>query len=143
MRGLINDTDTLSKVLVEVITYYEGMYGRFFVLVCLGIGCTVWSAFAPGSADHAPKCDLFSSVDSYDPFFKMDSNFPNFRRVCFVEKNDVTESVASAFVNEHPFAEIEIPASGNALKAVGLGLMVAFFLAVGKVPNVSGNNVQL
>lgn len=142
LRGFVNDK--LSKVLVEVITYYKGMYGRFFVLVCLGVGCTVWYAFAPGSADHAPASDIFSSVDSYDPFFKMDSNIPNFRRVCFVERNDVTESVASAFVNEHPFAEIEIPASGHALKAVGLGLMVAFFLAVGIVPNVSGyNNVQL
>lgn len=44
----------------------------------------------------------------------------------------------SALKNEHPFAEITIPASGNVLKSVGLGVMVAFFLAVGLVPNLSG-----
>ena len=49
----------------------------------------------------------------------------------------------SAFGNEQPFAEITIPSSGPVLKAVGLGVMVAFFLAVGLVPDVSGINVQL
>lgn len=32
LRGLVNENS--SKVLVEVITFYEGMYGRFLVLVC-------------------------------------------------------------------------------------------------------------
>jgi hypothetical protein len=45
---------------------------------------------------------------------------------------------------EHPFAEIKIPASGPVLKAAGIGIMVAFFLAVGLVPNASGSiNIQL
>lgn len=39
--------------------------------------------------------------------------------------------------SELPFAEITIPATGPVLKAVGLGVMVAFFLAVGLVPNPS------
>lgn len=72
----------------------------------------------------------------------MDYHLPNFRKVSFVERQpDLTESVVSAFANESPFAEIEIPASGNVLKAVSLGLMLAFFLAVGLVPNVSAFNV--
>jgi len=142
LRGLV--TDGLTKILVEVITHYDGRYGRFLVLVCLGIGCTVWYAFVPGSSLHAPDSSLFAPFDLYDPFFNMEYSAPGFRRVCFVERNDVSASVVSALGNEHPFAEITIPASGNVLKAVGLGVMVAFFLAVGLVPNVSGAiNVQL
>lgn len=142
LRGLV--TDGFTKILVEVITYYDGRYGRFLVQVCLGIGCTVWYAFAPGSALHAPDCSLFAPFDSYDPFFNMEYYAPGFRRVGFVERNDVSASVVSALGNELPFAEITIPASGHVLKAVGLGVMVAFFLAVGLVPNVSGSiNVQL
>lgn len=141
LRGLVNERFT--KILVEVITHYDGMYGRFLVLVSLGIGCTVWYAFAPGSADHSPDSSLFAPFDSYEPFLNKNYNAPNFSRVGFVERNDVSvsASVMSAMENEHPFAEITIPASGNVLKAVGLGVMVAFFLAIGIVPNDSG--VQL
>jgi hypothetical protein len=50
----------------------------------------------------------------------------------------------SAMCTEQPFAEITIPASGIVLKGVGLGLMLALFLAVGIVPNYSGEiNVLL
>jgi hypothetical protein len=135
LRGLVNNG--FNKILVEVITYTDGMYGRFLVLVSLGIGCTVWYAFAPGSALHVPESCLFAPLDSYDPFFNMDYCAPDFSRVGFVERNDVSASVVSALENEPPFAEITIPASGHVLKAVGLGVMVAFFLAVGLVPNYS------
>lgn len=138
LRGLVNERYT--KILVEVVTYLDGRYGRFLVLVCLGIGCTVWYSFVHGSPHHAPEG--FAPLDSYDPFFNMDHYAPGLRRVGFVERNDVSASVESALVNELPFAEITIPASGPVLKAVGLGVMVAFFLAVGIVPNVS-NNVQI
>lgn len=40
--------------------------------------------------------------------------------------------------NEVPFAEIEIPATGLVLKAVGLGVMVAFLLAIGLVSSREG-----
>jgi len=40
------------------------------------------------------------------------------RRATFVERNDVSESVVSAFENDLPFAEITIPASGNVIKAL-------------------------
>lgn len=133
LRGLLNDQ--LTKILVEVITYYNGRYGRFLVLVCLGIGCTVWYGFAPGVAHQPPEGNLFAPLESYASFFNMDYYEPSLHRVYFLERNDVTPSVELAMGNEHPFSEIRIPASGPVLTAVGLGVMVAFFLAVGIVPN--------
>lgn len=139
LRGLVADGQhSITKVLVEVITHYEGMYGRFLVLVTLGLCCTVWYTFAPGSCLDAPNSGLFGHLEAYDAFLNMDSHVPGFSRVVFVERNDVSETVVSALRNDLPFAEITIPASGNVLKAVGLGVMVAFLLAVGLVPNVTG-----
>ena len=135
LRCLVNEMAT--KTLVEVISYSNGIYGRFLVLVCLGVGCTVWYTFAPGSCDHAPKVSAFAPFDSYDPFFSMEYYAPGFNRISFVESRDVSASVESAMKNEHPFAGITIPASGPALKAVGLGLMIVIFLAVGIVPDSS------
>lgn len=49
-----------------------------------------------------------------------------------MESLDVSASVESALRDENnPFSGITIPANGPVLKAVGLGLMVAIFLAVG------------
>lgn len=141
MRGAFVDNEGLTKVLVEVLTFYEGMYGRFLVLVTLGLGCSVWYNFAPGTYS-VPPSDWLTPIECYDPFFNMEYNSPLFRRVSFVETNDVSASVESAFTKEVPFAEIVIPAGGNLLKAVSLGVMVAFFLAVGIVPNMEGN-IQL
>lgn len=144
LRSLVNSTAGITKILVEVITFYNGLYGRYLVLVTLGVGCTVWYAFAPGTDIQPPLGGVFSPFDSYDPFFNTDYFVPGFRCVGFVESHDVSASVASALGNEPPFAEITIPASGPVLKAVGLGVMVAIFLAIGIVPNVSGPfNIQL
>lgn len=139
-------TDNVLQRLVEVITYYEGRYWRFLVLVCAGIGCTVWYGYEYGASNVAPTGELFRRFETYDPFFNMEMEYylPGFRRVCFVEINDVSASVESAFSEEVPFAEIKIPASGPLLKAVGLGVMVAFFLTVGIVPNIYGDiNVEI
>ena len=136
MRCLV--TDGLSKLLVDVVTYFNGRYGRILVLVCLGVGCTVWYVFASGSADFGPDDWRFRSLESFESFFNMEYCAPGFNRVCFVERNDISASVESAMVNELPFADINIPASGHVLKAVGLGVIVAFLLSVGLVPDVSG-----
>jgi len=40
--GLLGENYELNRVWVSVVTSSEGLFGRFFVLVCLGIGCTVW-----------------------------------------------------------------------------------------------------
>nr|GMD79487.1 Photosystem I PsaA/PsaB [Ipomoea batatas] len=96
----------------------------------LGIGCTIWYGYAPGSVYSALEGGVFTPFNTYSSFFDALYDAPNFRKIHFLERNDISESVANAIGNEQPFAEIMIPASGNALKGVGLGVMVAFFLAV-------------
>lgn len=139
LRAVANSCDSMSGLLVEVISNFKGMYGRFLILVILGMGCTVWYGFTPGHPLQAPTIGLFAPLSSYDPFFNLNYVSPIFRKISFVETHDLTASVASAFENELPFAEINIPVSenNNFSKAVGLGVMLAFFLAVGIVPNVS------
>lgn len=139
IRGIVNNKfDKFKSVLVEVISNYDGKYGRFFVLVCLGIGCTVWYNFVPGTALNPPACDLFTPLESYDQFFDVDFASPSLRKKYFIEYSDVSATVESAFANEKPFTEISIPASGPVLTAVGLGIMLSFSLAAGLVPTASG-----
>lgn len=134
-RGLV--TDGTSKILVEVITHSGGWYGRFLVLVCLGVGCTVWYTWAAGSGLQVPVGGMFGPLESYDPFFNLDYHAPGFHRIAFVERNDVSPSVVSAMANEQPFSDIIIPANGQVLMAVSLGVMVVIYLSVGLIPNVS------
>lgn len=138
LRGLVSDN--LNKILVEVITYYDGTYGRFLVLVCLGIGCTVWYNYAPGTSDRAPDSNVFTPLESYEPYFYSNFYSPVFRKLDFVETHDVTALVDSILGNEEPFTDIRIPASGPVLKSVGLGLMVTLFLAVGLLPKNNLNS---
>ena len=54
-----------SRILVEAITFHEGYYGRFLILIHMGIGCTVWYGFAPGDGINIPTeglAPLFSLV---------------------------------------------------------------------------------
>lgn len=90
LRGLVTEGGNSYKILVEVITFYNCLYGRFLVLVCLGIGCTVWYGFAPGSSFHAPDVSLFAPFDSYEPFFHMEHYAPGFHRVLYLapKKNE-------------------------------------------------------
>ncbi|KAL0302647.1 UNVERIFIED_CONTAM: hypothetical protein Scaly_3025700 [Sesamum calycinum] len=131
LRGLANDQlGKLPSFLVDVISHYNGRYGRFIILVSLGIGCTVWYNYVPGSSFTAPTGDLFAHLDSYDHFFDDSYTQPNLNKVNFIETVDVSDTVDSAFSKELPFTDISIPASCPALKAVGLGLMIAVFLSV-------------
>lgn len=128
--------DNITKILVEVVTQYDGRCGRILVLVSLGIGCTAWYTFSPGNSIHHPLVSsLLNPFDTYEPFFNMEYSAPGYSRAGFVERNN-SASAVSAFWKEQPFAEITIPASGPVLKAVGLGVMVAFLITVGLVPNV-------
>lgn len=47
LRSFLTDEDGVSKILVEAITYLDGRYGRFLVLVIFGVGSTVWYGFMP------------------------------------------------------------------------------------------------
>lgn len=132
-RGLINSP--ADPILFELMAFCNGMYGRYIVLVTLGVGCTVWYGFVPGIYTQAPIGGVFSPFETYAPFLDMTYSAPNFRRIGFVESLDVSATVESALRNEPTFAGITIPASGPVLTAVGLGLMVAILLAFGIVPD--------
>lgn len=121
-----------SKVLVEVLTYFSGKYGRILVLVTLGIGCTAWFSFIPIEGGLGPT---FSPIECEDPFFDLNYVAPGFRKLHFTECQNVAENVAAMLEKDTPFTELEIPASGPTMRAVGLGIMIAFFLAVGIVPD--------
>lgn len=102
-------------------------------MVTLGLGCTVWYGFVPGTVENPPLGGVFAPLDSYKPFYVDDMGHyePGFRRMGLLERTDVSASVESATNSVHPFSEIQIPASGPVIQAVGLGVMVAFFLANG------------
>ncbi|QCE11424.1 hypothetical protein DEO72_LG10g2657 [Vigna unguiculata] len=60
-----------SRILVEAITFHEGYYGRFLILIHMGIGCTVWYGFAPGDGINIPTeglAPLFSPIENYESF---------------------------------------------------------------------------
>lgn len=138
LRAVVNpDDDRLGGVLVEVITQVQGIYGRFLILVCLGIGCTVWYGFENCTNSIAPTGELFAPIKEYALFYNIYYNNFLFRNISFVETKDLSGTVSSALDNEFPFTGINIPASGNVHTAAGLGLMLAFFLAVGILPNTS------
>lgn len=157
ISSLVNEK--YEKVLVEVLTFLNGEYGRILLLVSMGVSCTVWYIFAPGMYDMAPPTEIIPRVLSYDQFFQVDHHSDKFHKVCFLEQKYLTGEVLSAFENVFPFSEMDIPAncnvnvpsnsnvsasnvneSINLRVAVGLGLMVAVFLAMGIVPNSSSIN---
>lgn len=123
-----------TKVLVEVMTSHNSWNGRILVLVCAGIGCTVWYSFV--HSYNAPYISVFAPIDCYDPFFTENSLFrpEYFKKLAFIEKNDPSIIVENTFEYVRPFADIQIPASGSVQCAVGLGIMIAFLIAVGTVP---------
>lgn len=58
-----------------------------------------------------------------------------FNKVCFIERKYITGEVIKTLENDIPFSDMSIPASGNTRIAVGLGLMIGVFLAMGIVPS--------
>lgn len=90
IRGLVNNE--YSKILIEIITSSKYRYGRFLILVCLGIGCTVWYDFVPGSPEHAPGGDLFDPLE-YENFINMNYNPPGLHKINLVERTDNAETL--------------------------------------------------
>lgn len=128
------------KNLVEVITLFNGTYGRFLILTCSGFGCTVWYTFFPCIDGQAPM-ELFTPIVSYDPLLNMEFLDPSYNCVEFTAQKDMSERIKSTFVNVPPFSEMNIPASGVVLRNVCLGLMIAFIITTGVVDmsNVMNN----
>lgn len=120
------------KNIVEVITLFNGTFGRFLILTCTGVGCTVWYTFYPCIDGQIPT-DLFTPIVTYDPFFNVDYLSPNFNSVEFTAASDISEQINSAFDNVPPLSEIGVPASGLVLRNVCLGVMIAFLMTTGVV----------
>lgn len=132
MRSLVGES--YDKVLVEVMTFYNGHYGRLLILVSMGVSCTVWYLFAPGVVDMAPSLELFPRMECYDQFFNVHTSQEPFKKLCIIEQKYITEEVIKSLENDLPFKEMSLPESGKVRVAVGLGLMVGVFLAMGILP---------
>nr|YP_010722499.1 hypothetical protein P4C39_mgp30 [Cuminum cyminum]WDV16693.1 hypothetical protein [Cuminum cyminum] len=128
------------KNLVEVITLYKGTFGRFLILTCTGLGCTVWYTFYPCINGQIPT-ELFTPIGLYDPFFNIDYLAPTFNCVEFTAASDISEKINSAYSNVPPLSEIGVPASGIVLRNVCFGVMIAFLITAGAVDisNVMNN----
>lgn len=128
-----------EKYLIEVATYFKGYYGRFIVLVSLGIGCTVWFGIMPSIDGCLPDTGPFTRMTPeflYNNFNNEYFQPSNFRKMTFVQSHDVTNQVLNALLNEKPFSDVMISSdctNQNVLKAVGLGVIVAFFLSTGLI----------
>lgn len=139
---------TPFQKVIELITYYKGMYGRLIILVNLGVGCTVWYNFVPGVPEVAPPEILVPRQVPYESFKDVDFHFPPFKKMSYVEYKYITDQVLSALENVYPFSEINLPNSlnsdgSNARVALGLGIIVAVFLAMGMMSYSSPAELEL
>lgn len=142
LRSLVTDSRVPKKV-VEVLTYLNGKYGRLIILVSMGVGCTVWYTFVPGVPETPPLEVYLPRVISYFSFHDVNYELPPLQKLCFIEQKYIAGEVLSAFDNVYPFSEIPIPNNNEARVAIGLGIMVAVFLAMGIVPSSSSHLMNL
>jgi hypothetical protein len=134
----------IQKILVYVCTKYNNKYGRFLVLVILGIGCIVWYSFGPITTTPEEFMRHFPRIEDVSPFFNPDYTTPLLQeKLQFVEASDVTEKVGVLVKNIPPFNTLEIPATGATMTAVGLGIIVATLLTVGFVPECTSAMLEL
>lgn len=148
LKGLTDSVRTrlpalASRVLVEAITFNDGYYGRFLILVQMGIGCTVWYGFVPGDGLNFPTeviAPLFSPIENYDSFFTNPDVHvqPGFNKMTLVEGvNNPAAPLSQAFAQEKPFMDIDIEMPGSKksiLVGVSLGLAVAILFTFGVSP---------
>ena len=132
LRSLINK----RCIFVECITYCNGMYGRFMIMVSLGIGCTVWYGLVPGIPQINPTHEIFTPIFTYSDFLNGDYYPQGFRKISFIEDKDLLTTVTAA-AYEKPFSDIQIPANGPIFQAVSLGIMIAIFITVGFIDTMT------
>lgn len=135
-----------AAVVQWTITYNYGFYGRFLILVQVGVGCTVWYGFAPGDGLNIPLdgagsvISLFSPIDNYEQFFYNTDTYvhPGFEKLTLMQNEENTISVlATAYTQEQPFVDITVPNTNNnptLILGVTLGLVVVVLLSVGISP---------
>lgn len=134
IRGLVNESVNVEKVLTDVVISGQGYFARYLTLIMTGVGCVVWY-----KVDHSsiPDPSIFYPLFDYGCFFEQEYQAPGFHVVKFLETGDVTQPVNNA-ISDKPLCELTIPGSGPLLKAVGLGIMLSFVLATGIVPTETG-----
>lgn len=142
-----NASSLFSRIFVEAITFYNGHYGRFLVLVEFGLKCTVWYGFHPGDPLCLPVDGLlFSPIECYDNLINHPAIHvqPGFEKITLIEnESNILPTLASAFTQEKPFVDINIPhASGSVLMGVSLGLAIVVLLSLGIDPNVDLNGIS-
>nr|WMB96965.1 hypothetical protein [Solanum melongena]WMB97177.1 hypothetical protein [Solanum aethiopicum] len=98
IRGLVNESVNVEKVLTDVVTCGPGYFGRYLTLIMTGVGCVVWY-----KVDHSsmPDPSIFGPLFNYECFFEQDYRAPGFRVVKFLETGDVAQPVSHA-INEKP-----------------------------------------
>lgn len=99
---------------MEVITYNNGYYGRFLILIKFGLGCTVWYGFTPGIEYLIPVDSLvFQEISNFDPFLFIPEYHiqPGFDKMTLLEKeeNNILSVLQAAFKSEKPFMDIHLP----------------------------------
>lgn len=143
-----NTSNFYSRILVEAITYNNGFYGRFLVLVELGIGCTIWYGFISGTDTRIPVDGLlFNPIENYDSFLNHPEIHvqPGFNKITLIENEEnILPKIAKAYTNEKPFMDIKIPnASGNVLISVSVGLAIVILLSCGIDPHADLNAISI
>lgn len=137
LRDFILQGDMINSCnsLVEVVTLCQGWRGRFIVLVTVGIGVVIWYQhyLLDGGGPQA-------NVESLMPFFNINHYEPGFKKVFFIELESYAKVVESVLSTEYPFHKMDIPDEiHNPIyldrRAIGLGIMLAFFISIGIYPN--------
>lgn len=122
------------KVVVEMVTQRgTELYARIIVFVVLGVGCTMWWAFAPyGGGDLGPG---FRAIEgSYEQFLNMSHTVEGFKRMSFCEESNTGDNATRILERVFPFTEVKIPAQGPALQAVGIAIILGILLTMGALP---------
>lgn len=141
LRGLVNEANYQNGQVIEVLTFFKGIYGRYIIHVGMGVSCTIWYMFVPGFADVAP-IELLQRIGSYEQFMDPDSiqnaqnSIQGLHKAVFIERAYITDEVLKSIENDFPFTDMDIPSgrSSRTKIAVGLGLIIGVFLAMGIGP---------
>ncbi|PHU04899.1 hypothetical protein BC332_25721 [Capsicum chinense] len=133
LRGLVNEPLNAERVFTDVVTYGLRYFGCYMALIITGVGCGLWYKVYPFSLDNMPDGSISGQLFNFEHFFKQDYLVPDFQVFKFLETRNVTQPIKNA-ISEKPLCEFPILGSGPLLKAVGLGIMLSFIIAMGVVP---------
>ncbi|YP_010185122.1 hypothetical protein LI410_mgp062 (mitochondrion) [Apium graveolens] len=121
------------KNLIEVVTLLNGTFCRMLILTTTGVAFTVCYGYYP-CTDGIVPIDLFNPIVSYDPFNNVETLAPNIRSAIISVKNDSlsAEAIKTAYYLP-PLDDVNIPQeiSGNVLRNVGLGIIIAVLITTG------------